>query len=123
MKPGLGERVLHGDEIVRSGDDLDAAVVVGDDVLGARIERRFHQLVLVGARREHDLAAMLEQERDRAVGAEVAAVFGERVPDVGDRARPVVGHAVDDHGGAVDAVALVADFLVVRRLRDRRRRA
>ncbi len=89
------------------------AVVVIDDVVGPGFQRRVHQLVLVGARREDELPAMLEQKRDRAVGPEVAAVFGERMADVGDGANAVVGQAIDDHRGAVDAVALVADFLVV----------
>ena len=56
---------------------------------------------------------MLEEERDRAVGAEIAAVLGEGVPHVGDSARPVVGHAINDDRRARDAVALVADFLVI----------
>ena len=56
---------------------------------------------------------MLEEERDRAIGTEVAAELGERVAHVGDRADLVVGHAVDDDRGAVDAVALVADLFVV----------
>ena len=84
-----------------------------DDVFGAGIERRFHQLVFVGARREQELAAMLEQERDRAVRAEIAAVFGEGVAHIRDGAHAVVGHAIDHYGRALDAVAFVADFLVV----------
>ena len=34
------------------------------------------------------------------------------MPDIGHRARPVVGHAIDDHRGAVDPVTFVADLFV-----------
>src|SRR5262249_26868865 len=66
--------------------------------------------------REYELAAMLEEKRHRAVGAEVAPVLGECMPDVGHGARTVVGHAIDDDRGTGDAVTLVADFLVVHAL-------
>ena len=56
---------------------------------------------------------MLEQESDRAVGAEIAVVLGESMPHVRHGARLVVGHAVDDHGRTGNAVTFVADFLVV----------
>src|SRR6185312_16644384 len=59
-----------------------------------------------------NLADVLEQERHRSVGTEVAAVLGKRMADVGNGAGAVVGHAIDDHRGAADAVALVADLLV-----------
>jgi hypothetical protein len=55
-----------------------------------------------GAGREHELPAMLEEECDRAVGPEIAAVLGEGMPDIGDGPRTVVGHAIDDHRGAID---------------------
>jgi hypothetical protein len=87
-------------------------IVTSVDVLGAGVERRLEQPVLVGAGRERKLPAMPEQERDRAVGAQIAAVLGECMAHVGHRARPVVGHAVDDHRSAADAVALVADLLI-----------
>ena len=93
------------------------AVLVGDHVVGAGLQRHFHHLVLVGAGRENELAAVLELERDRAFGAHVAAVLAERVAHFGHGAHPVVGHAVDDDRRAADAVAFVADFLVVARLR------
>src|SRR5687768_14898195 len=69
-KRGLEARFLERgpdrDEIIRRRHDLDAAVVVRDDVLGARLDRRLHQLVLARAGGEDELAAVLEQERDRA---------------------------------------------------------
>src|SRR5450755_811076 len=110
------ERAANGFELVRRREDLDRAVVVADHIVGAGLERHFHDPVFVRAGREHDLAAVLELERDRAFGAEVAAVLAERVAHLGDGAHPVVGHAVDDDRGAADAVALVADLLVVHAL-------
>ncbi len=62
--------------------------------------------------REHELAAFLELEGDRAFGAHVAAVLAEGVAHLGHGAHPVVGHRVDDDRRAADAVALVADLLV-----------
>src|SRR5450631_259989 len=66
----LRQGILDRDEIVWRSDDLDRAVVVIDHIVGARFQRRFHQLVLVGSRREDELSAMPEQERDRAVGTQ-----------------------------------------------------
>jgi hypothetical protein len=76
--------------------------------------RRLHQRVLRGAGLEQQLPAMLEHERDRTVGAKVAAVLGEGMTHLGDRARAVVGQGVDDDRRAADAVALVADLVVSR---------
>src|SRR5258706_248651 len=45
-------------------------VVVGGDVLGAGVERRFQDFFFARPGREDELAAVLEEERDRAVGAE-----------------------------------------------------
>ena len=55
---------------------------------------------------------MLEQEDDRTVGAEITAVLAQSVAHVGNGALTIVGQAIDDDGGTVDAVAFVADFLV-----------
>ena len=57
---------------------------------------------------------MIEEVIHRAVGAQVAAELGERVPHVGDSAVPVVGHAVDHHRSPAGTVPFVANFLVVR---------
>ena len=94
-------------------DHLDAAVVVVTTSSAPASIAASISCVLVDAGREHDLPAMLEQVGDRTVGAEVAAVLRERVADIGDGARAIVRHAVDDHRGAVDAVALIADLFVV----------
>src|SRR5215471_17845965 len=116
LEPRTLQRALDSDEVARRGDHLDAAVVVRDDILRAGFDRRFHDGVFARAGREHELPAVLEQECDRPVGAQVAAVLGEGVTHVGHRARLVVGHAVDHDRGAGDAVAFVAHFLVVHAL-------
>jgi hypothetical protein len=54
-----------------------------------------------------------ELESDTTIGAEVAAILVEGVPDVGDGARLVVGQAIDDHRGAADPVTFVADLDVL----------
>ena len=70
------QSLLDRNEIVRR-DDLDRAVIVIDHVVGAGIQRHAHQLVFVGPRREDELATMPEQKCDRAVGPQIAAVFGK----------------------------------------------
>ena len=56
------------------------------------------------------LPAMLEQERHRAIGTKIAAVFGKGMAHVGHGTRLVVGHAIHHHRRAVDAVAFVAQL-------------
>ena len=56
---------------------------------------------------------MPELERHRSLGTHVAAMFAERMAYLGHCAHPVVGHGVHDDRRAANAVALVADFLVV----------
>jgi hypothetical protein len=113
LQAGGFERGLHGLEVGRRGQHLDAAVVAGDHVLGAGLQRHFHHLVFAGAGRKDELPAVLELEGHAAFGAQVAAVLAEGVAHLGHGAHAVVGHAVDDDRRAADAVALVADLLVV----------
>ena len=56
---------------------------------------------------------MREHVRDRAGGAQVAAVLGEDRADGAAGAVAVVGQRLDDHGDAAGPVAFVADRLVV----------
>ena len=113
LEPGLFQPLLHRGKIVRPANHFDRAVFVGKHVLGARLQRRLHHLVLARARRENELAAVLEHEADRAVGAQVAAVLDEGVAHIGHGAGAVVGEAVDHHRRAGDAVAFIAHLLVV----------
>src|SRR5690606_38855110 len=63
--------------------------------------------------RKEELAAMLEQEGDRTFGTHVATELGKGMAHFSHGADAVVGHAVNDDGSAVDAVAFVADFFVI----------
>ena len=83
------------------------------DVFSTGVECRFHQLVLVGTGRKHHLTAMFEQESDRAIRPQVTAILGERVADIGDGPSTIVRQAVDNDCRTIDAITLVADFLVV----------
>ena len=56
---------------------------------------------------------MAKQERHRSVGAEITAIFSERVPNFRDRSGAVVGQAVDNHGRSADTVSFVANFGVI----------
>ena len=113
LEAGRFQRFLDGGEIVHGSEYFEAAFFIGDDVVGARFQGRFHQLVFVGARREQQLAAVLEHEGDGAFVAHVAAILVEGVAHFGHRAHLVVGHAFDDDGRAAHAVAFVAHFFVV----------
>ena len=53
------EGVFHRFKISRWGDHFNRAIVVGDDIVRAVLERDFHDLVFVAAGRKHQLAAML----------------------------------------------------------------
>ena len=108
--PGLVERGAHRGQVGRLAGDLED-VVVGADVLGARVDRD-HQVVLGVALGvdDHD-ALLVEQVGDGARLAEVAVVLGERVADLGARAVAVVRRRLDEQRHAAGAVALVGDGL------------
>ena len=114
--PAFANACFHLREIIWPSDDFEAAVVIANDIFRARFERRFHQLVFVGARREQQLPAMLEQKRDRTICAHIAAVFGKGMTHVGHGAGFVVRHAIDHHRRAADAIAFIANFFVVHAL-------
>src|SRR6185369_6164630 len=59
---------------------------------------------------DHDDAALGELVKNRAGGAERAAVLGEGGADFGCGAVAVVGGGLHDDGGATGAVALVGDL-------------
>ena len=100
-----GQSVYDCTGRLRSGDDFDAAVVVGDHVLGAGVQRGFDHLVFAGTWRKHDLAAMLEEVRDRAIGAEIPAVLGECVAHVSDGFAPQTNIVRQDgHRGVLMSV-------------------
>jgi hypothetical protein len=75
----------HGLEPWRRAQHLDRTVVVADHSSSALARRELHHLVLVRARREHELPAVPELERHRTFAAHVAAVLAERMTNLGDR--------------------------------------
>ena len=75
--------------------------------------RRRHQRVLVGlGLLDDDVALLVEHPGDAVLGAEVAAVLAEHVPDLADGAVLVVGQRLDDQRRAARTVAFVGDLLV-----------
>src|SRR6266851_1399023 len=112
LQPGFCEPVSHRDEIGGRANHFHRAVVVGGDVLGAGVERRFHDFFLARPGRENELAAVLEEERDRPVGAEIASVLGEGVAHLRHGSDAVVAQAVHHHRRPARPVALVAGLLV-----------
>ncbi len=113
LEAGLFQRFLDGGKIVGRRDDFNRAVLVVQYVFGTGFDGSIHQSGFVGAWGEQHLATMGEQKGDAAVGAHVAAVFGEGMAYISHGANLVVGEAVHHDGCAVDAVALVANFLVI----------
>ena len=104
---------FHARPVGGGGADFDDAFFVGEHIFRARFERGFHQRVFVGVG-EHQIALVDEVEGHAAVGAQIAAVFAERVAHVGHGTGFVVGHAVHHQGRAADAVAFVAQLDVFR---------
>ena len=90
------------------------AFLIRLDVLGARLDGRFHDLVFradgggIG-----DLAQPVEHEGHRAGFTKVAAALVEGGADRGGGAVAVVGQRLDDHAYAAGAEALVADVLEI----------
>src|SRR6056297_1592862 len=113
LQAGIAQHAQHAGKFFRGRQHLDAAVVVGLDVFGARFQRGFHHLVFAGAGCERDYALLFKQVGHRALGAQVAAVLGECMSDCRDGAVTVVGDGLDHHRHAAGRVALVGDFLVI----------
>ena len=87
-------------------------LVVGVDVLGARIDGGQGDLVGVEAGpRDGDQAARFELPGDRAGAGELAAALDEHRADVGRGPVLVVGLGLDEDGDPARAVALVDDLL------------
>jgi hypothetical protein len=114
LSPRRLQRVLHFLEI-RIGD-VSTSIAPSASVMTSSAPASSATSMTLSSLRprgKDQLPAMLELESDRALRAHVAAVLAERVPHVGHGANPVVGHGVHDDGRAADAIALVADLLVV----------
>src|SRR5215475_2706003 len=99
----LLERPLDRPELGARGHDLDLLVAL-DDVVRPRLERSLEQRVGVEPRAvEEQRALALEEVRDAAGRAEVAAELGEDVPDLAGGAVAVVGQRLDVDGGTARA--------------------
>src|SRR6202034_292003 len=104
---GLFDRVAHRLKPLRGGHHL-IALVLGDNVVGARLERQFDQLILVrGIFFDGDHAALLEHPGDRSGFTEVAAVTRQHVAQLGHGAIAIVGEDIDYHRDTACAVALI----------------
>ena len=111
---GAFERRPDGLEIGGRRVDLDRLVVVGVDVLGARVDRGERDLVGVQPGARHgDQATRLELPGDRARSRELATGLREHRADLGRGPVAVVGLGLDEDRHAAGAVALVDDLLVL----------
>ena len=97
------------------------ALFSGFDVLCARLDRGHHHAVGVAHISGIDhLALAFKHEADAAGFAQVAAVLCEGAAHIAGGPVAVVGHRLDDHGHAIGAIPLIADFLVIIALTDLR---
>ena len=95
--------------------DIENGLVVGYDILCARVDRELHYLLFVYILCVNkDNALTGEHEHNRALLTHVSAVFVEIMTDIARGAVAVIGKRFNNHGNAVGAVALVYDFLVIR---------
>src|SRR5437870_1401085 len=101
----------HGVELERIRQHFHRGVAVRHDVLGAGLERRLHEPLLVRAGRVGHQAHGIEQIAHRAVGSEPPPVLQERAAHRCARTAAIFRHALDHHCGAAGAVPLVAHTL------------
>src|SRR4029079_19019817 len=88
-------------------------LVVVLHVVGAGVDRRREQLLLVGlALLDDDVALLLEHPGDAVGFTEVPAVLGQQVAHLADGAVLVVGERLAHDRDAAGAVGLVGDFVV-----------
>src|SRR5438552_3054312 len=114
------EPLLNGVELARRSRD-DQLIAVPRHVLGPRLERDLERGVFIGLPRvHHDLRLAVEHPRDRVGGAQVGAVPGEEVPDLGDGPVRVVGRRLDEDRRAARTVAFVGHVFVLHALQPAR---
>ena len=109
VRPGSGEPLFVKGSVTRrlegresAAFDLASSVVVSsraggavDLILGVpgKIERRYHGILRIGARRERELGAVLELEREIAVASVVGAELSAFVPAEALKAQAVVARS------------------------------
>jgi hypothetical protein len=87
--------------------------IVALHVVGAGLQRQRQQRILVRlVLVDDDVASLVEHPADAAGLAQMPAVLGKDVTDLGDRSILVVGHDLHEHRRAAGTVSLVQDFLV-----------
>ena len=92
-------------------------ILVGNDVVGARLDGCFHHLVRIAGRQfVCNLADMVEGEGYRACLTERAAGLAEGRADGRGGAITVIGQRFDDDGNSTRAIAFVTDGVVVFRV-------
>ena len=92
-------------------------LVIAFHIIGPGIQRGHHDGVgITRAGGVGDLAHAVKAVADRSGLPQIAAAFGEIAAHVRGGAVQVVRHRLDDDGDAVDAIAFVPDFGVIRRV-------
>ena len=113
LNASLGERVLDGRDIARGADNLKALAQVVD-LFGTSVEHGHEDVILGQLALGHEDQAGAGEHVGHGTGlTQVAAVLGHRGAHVRGRTVAVIGKALDEHGHAVRAVALVHDGLPV----------
>src|SRR5439155_2106766 len=111
LDPARLERLLDAFERARRRVDGDESRL-DLDVLGTGVDRReLDEIGVLALRVDLDDALLLEEPLHGSGLAELPAAAGERGPDLGDRAVPVVGRDLDHHRNAARRVSLVDDAL------------
>src|SRR5580658_998204 len=105
------EHRAYGGKFQRIGQHFHRGIRARHHVLGARLERHLHELVLVRAGGKRHETHGIEQVTDRAVRAELPAVLREGAAHRGACPAAVGRHALDHHRCAARTIALVAHAL------------
>jgi len=106
---GGAEGFIDCIEFVWGADDFGGVVVEGADIVGSCLEGYFEGGVGVGFFEEEDAVAF-KHPSNRVGAAEIAAVFGEEVPDFSSGAVLIVGSGFDEEGDTAWGVAFVHNF-------------
>ena len=106
---GSAEGFIDCIEFVGRADDFGGVVVEGADIVGSCLEGGFESGVGVGFFEEEDAVAF-EHPSNRVGATEIAAVFGEEVPNFGRGAVFIVGGGFDEEGDTAWSIAFVHNF-------------
>ena len=107
----LLQLVLHVVQLARLGLD-EEAFAVGAHVVGARLERGLHELVLADVLLEQQVPLLVKEVQHRARGRQFRVGALEQLANLAGGAVAVVGQDFDDDRGAARAVDLVHQLVV-----------